>query len=596
MKCIVCGGVLKAADGLFVCENCGNKHQISEYFENTEVFMCYVENDENGRRTRDSVIAQELYHKLENKRIKVFNSRVSATSLTDADFWKAYEYAVINSKVIIVLGTTKENFEKIISENLKYFSGKTIIPIYAGIDAYMIPKELSGLQAINYDSIGSGNTLVQSLLYILGRADEVDIIEISNKNLKKKQRIIITTIVSLFALIIAVSTYITFGTHYVLNSKKYEYAEKLTEKGSYIEAITILTKLKDYGNSQNLLKSIYDNYAGYYNTDDERYSFYFRVTDNSNAQIETVYYSEDKKQIKFTAENHVSEDKVDFNFLDTQNNQGKCEVHILNDGISFSIVTEEINSEFFIENADYQFKIDEKKDAPLTPTISNEVIMGWLKNGITRNDLLLMGYELNPGEVNDYRGSDGNRKYFIGNTEVQIEVADDSVTALLGPAEIMMPDKIGSTVDFLYENGIAYLPKGELYLGIMRSEQSGNTGVKIAKDTMIAVTSNKLDDNMNQMLVFNVFYKQLEDACLQLYPDCPVWSTAGRFQFLLDNGSHLLVFCPYENEHIFYKVRKRDGAISHIAKIGNADIHLADEGYIFLNIADYPEYFSEFMN
>lgn len=48
--------------------------------------------------------------------------------------------------------------------------------------------------------------------------------------------------------------YIVFGTTYVLLSKKYDKAEQLISEQKYVDAIDILDALKDYKNSQNLLK------------------------------------------------------------------------------------------------------------------------------------------------------------------------------------------------------------------------------------------------------------------------------------------------------------------------------------------------------
>ena len=39
---------------------------------------------------------------------------------------------------------------------------KQIIPVYAEMDAYDIPKELSKYQALNYDSVGSITDLIKN--------------------------------------------------------------------------------------------------------------------------------------------------------------------------------------------------------------------------------------------------------------------------------------------------------------------------------------------------------------------------------------------------------------------------------------------------
>ena len=57
MRCKNCKGVLSFVDGICVCNSCGNKYTLNEYFENIDVYICYVESDANGRRTKYSIIA-----------------------------------------------------------------------------------------------------------------------------------------------------------------------------------------------------------------------------------------------------------------------------------------------------------------------------------------------------------------------------------------------------------------------------------------------------------------------------------------------------------------------------------------------------------
>lgn len=46
--------------------------EISSLEEDFDVFICYKETDENGRRTPDSVLANDLYHQLTQEGFKVF--------------------------------------------------------------------------------------------------------------------------------------------------------------------------------------------------------------------------------------------------------------------------------------------------------------------------------------------------------------------------------------------------------------------------------------------------------------------------------------------------------------------------------------------
>ena len=49
---------------------------ISQKEEPFDVFICYKETDANGRRTMDSVLANDLYHQLTQEGFKVFFSRI----------------------------------------------------------------------------------------------------------------------------------------------------------------------------------------------------------------------------------------------------------------------------------------------------------------------------------------------------------------------------------------------------------------------------------------------------------------------------------------------------------------------------------------
>ena len=50
---------------------------ISQKEEPFDVFICYKETDKDGRRTPDSVLANDLYHQLTNEGFKVFFSRIT---------------------------------------------------------------------------------------------------------------------------------------------------------------------------------------------------------------------------------------------------------------------------------------------------------------------------------------------------------------------------------------------------------------------------------------------------------------------------------------------------------------------------------------
>ena len=81
---------------------------ISQQEEPFDVFLCYKESDPDGRRTPDSVLANDLYHQLTQEGFKVFFSRITLEDKLGSAY-EPYIFAALNSaKVMVVLGTKPE--------------------------------------------------------------------------------------------------------------------------------------------------------------------------------------------------------------------------------------------------------------------------------------------------------------------------------------------------------------------------------------------------------------------------------------------------------------------------------------------------------
>jgi hypothetical protein len=93
---------------------------ISQKEDPFDVFICYKETDNNGRRTPDSVLANELYHQLTQEGFRVFFSRITLEDKLGSAY-EPYIFAALNSaKVMVVLGTKPEYF-KAVKARLKTF-------------------------------------------------------------------------------------------------------------------------------------------------------------------------------------------------------------------------------------------------------------------------------------------------------------------------------------------------------------------------------------------------------------------------------------------------------------------------------------------
>lgn len=91
--------------------------EISSKEEPFDVFICYKETDANGRRTQDSVLANDLYHQLTQEGFKVFFSRITLEDKLGTAY-EPYIFAALNSsKVMVVLGTKPEYFNAVWVKN-----------------------------------------------------------------------------------------------------------------------------------------------------------------------------------------------------------------------------------------------------------------------------------------------------------------------------------------------------------------------------------------------------------------------------------------------------------------------------------------------
>ena len=135
---------------------------ISNQEEPFDVFICYKESDDFGKRTRDSVLAQEIYYALTQEGLKVFFARITLENKLGQQY-EPYIFAALNSaKAMLVIGTKPEYFNAVWVRNewsrylalMKRDRQKLLIPCYRDMDAYDIPDELSMFQAQDMSKIG----------------------------------------------------------------------------------------------------------------------------------------------------------------------------------------------------------------------------------------------------------------------------------------------------------------------------------------------------------------------------------------------------------------------------------------------------------
>ncbi len=141
-----------------------------------DVFICYKETTEGGSRTKDSVIAQDIYDHLVNAGYKVFFARVTLEDKLGQQY-EPYIFAALNSaKVMLVIGSKKEYFNAVWVKNewsrflalMKKDRSRLLIPCYRDMDAYDIPEELAMLQSQDMSKIGFNQDLLHGIKKVLG--------------------------------------------------------------------------------------------------------------------------------------------------------------------------------------------------------------------------------------------------------------------------------------------------------------------------------------------------------------------------------------------------------------------------------------------
>lgn len=150
--------------------------EISSKEEPFDVFICYKETDSNGKRTQDSVIANDLYYELTEEGFKVFFSRITLEDKLGTAY-EPYIFAALNSaKVMVVVGTKPEYFNAVWVKNewsrylalIKNGAKKMLIPAYRDMDPYDLPEEFSHLQAQDMSKLGFMQDIIRGIKKIIG--------------------------------------------------------------------------------------------------------------------------------------------------------------------------------------------------------------------------------------------------------------------------------------------------------------------------------------------------------------------------------------------------------------------------------------------
>lgn len=161
---------------------------ISQKEEPFDIFICYKETDSYGKRTLDSVLAQDLYYQLTQEGYKVFFSRITLEDKLGTAY-EPYIFAALNTaKIMVVIGTSKDNLNSVWVKNewsrflalTKKDGAKVLIPAYRDMDPYDLPDEFSHLQAQDMSKLGFMQDLIRGIKKILAKDEKVVVIPQNN--------------------------------------------------------------------------------------------------------------------------------------------------------------------------------------------------------------------------------------------------------------------------------------------------------------------------------------------------------------------------------------------------------------------------------
>jgi uncharacterized repeat protein (TIGR02543 family) len=144
---------------------------ISNQEDPYDIFICYKETDDKGKRTIDSVLGQKLYEELIEEGFKVFFAKITLEDKLGQEYEPYIYSALTTSKVMLVLGTQSKYFEAPWVRNewsrfltmMKSDKKKTLIPLYRDMDAYGLPEEFRIFQSQDLNKVGATQDLIRGL-------------------------------------------------------------------------------------------------------------------------------------------------------------------------------------------------------------------------------------------------------------------------------------------------------------------------------------------------------------------------------------------------------------------------------------------------
>lgn len=223
-----------------------------------DIFISYKETDQNGNRTKDSVVAQELYEKLVSAGYKVFFSRITLEDKIGSEY-EPYIYAALSSsKIMLTVSSSKENIEApwVKNEWSRFLtlrqadSSKTIIPLYFSMQKSELPEEFAILSAQDISKENYEQDLIRGIKKLIPLP-----VLLAEKKKKTRKLVKKIGIAAICIIVVAGIISIPFMKDYIKNIGDYKAAMQLYNDKNYNEAINAFEKLDDFKNSKEMINS-----------------------------------------------------------------------------------------------------------------------------------------------------------------------------------------------------------------------------------------------------------------------------------------------------------------------------------------------------
>lgn len=533
MKCKVCNGELYFEKSHYVCANCNTIYEIDGVFENTEVSLLSVNYNEQNLKTKDAIIAKDIFSKLQSAKINVFYDAISADNIVGYDLGKLRISAIQHSSVVLLVGTTPENFSKLTKKYYDLIKEKTIIPILSDVNPTQLPKEINKFQAINYDSIGADKVLVKGIYALLGKESDLSFTQLQEKSNNKKTIIYSVAIAALIA-ILGFSAF--WGYKYfcqndvqenipLTNQQKYENAQTLINENKYREAIDILTEIIDFKESKTFLKDIYDNFDGYFQCSETNAILHIRTDDINSILVSLTAKTDAGNIISFEETSILEGSTFTIQFEDNNLNKGTAYGEFQNEEIIISI--ENTGGESSFPSNKYVFKLSDLTKYNIPIDASLKEIEKWITNKTTIAEIRELGYTLERTEQRFWLAGNGDfiwaRAYKIKDTNTSIlfyseEISNISAkaetlnydfyyyfldcnnnadevwyaTAAISTAEKIIPNEIGQPNVMIKDENLLFFPDVtgfEESFNIFKYKEDGNSENNITKNSYFGIVS-----------------------------------------------------------------------------------------------------------